>query len=140
MPRNVTRVRRKPGLRTSPQGVRAPDSGRTDLRGLCRALQFWRLCPGKPCRRARDCKGDAQACFHTFWWQLREETRVWIRAAIRARAGGLQQTEAFRAADAEVVRWRELEWQHAADSSRPDAGEPSADASPARPVPQVRVL
>ena len=33
------------------------------LREYCDYLQFWRGCRYKPCRRARACRGDQQACF-----------------------------------------------------------------------------
>lgn len=28
----------------------------------CSTFRFWRICRAKPCLRARDCKGDADAC------------------------------------------------------------------------------
>jgi hypothetical protein len=31
-------------------------------RHYCAAFGFWRSCPGKRCRRARTCVGDAPAC------------------------------------------------------------------------------
>lgn len=101
------------------------DSEAHDLRPLCRALQFWRVCGKPPCRRALDCKGDAQACFRHFWRQFSEETRVWVRAAIAASAGGLKNKAAGLAADAEVARWQEIQQRF--------APKPAPDAAPATP-------
>lgn len=136
----------KPGKRrprTAQQGD--SDDEAKDLRPLCRALQFWRVCGKAPCRRALDCRGDAQACFRHFWWQLPEEARVWVRAAISASAGGMKNKAAGLAADAEVVRWQELQ-QRYAPKAAPDAAptQPSAPARPhdppPAPSPRIRML
>lgn len=101
--RRIRSATRRPGTENEAQ----------DLRALCRALQFWRVCGKPPCRRALACVGDAQACFRKFWWELPEEARVWVRAVIRESAGGLGRKAAARAADAEVVRWRALQMRYA---------------------------
>lgn len=108
-----------------------------DLRPLCRALQFWRVCGRAPCRRALDCRGDAQACFRQFWWQLPEEARVWFRAAIAASARGLKNKAAGLAADAEVMRWQELQRRYAPKAT-PGVGsvQPSPSARPCDPRPE----
>lgn len=116
------------------------DSEAQDLRPLCRALQFWRVCGKAPCRRALDCRGDVQACFRHFWWQLPEEARVWVRAAIAASAGGLKNKAAGLAADAEVARWQELQ-QRFAPKAATDAAplQTSALARPHDPAPSPRI-
>ena len=123
------------------------DSEAQDLRPLCRALQFWRVCGKAPCRRALDCKGDAQACFRHFWRQFPEETRVWVRAAIRASAGGLKNKAAGLAADAEVARWQDLQQRFApkitSEVMPAQSGAPthSQDATPSpAPMPRIRSL
>jgi hypothetical protein len=112
------------------------DSEAQDLRPLCRALQFWRVCGKPPCRRALDCRGDAQACFRQFWWQLPEEARVWIRAAIAASAGGMGNKAAGLAADAEVARWQDLQQRYAPKLASDAApAQPSVPAKPREPTP-----
>lgn len=123
------------------------DSEGQDLRPLCRALQFWRVCGKAPCRRALDCMGDAQACFRQFWWQLPEEARVWIRAAIKASASGMKNKAAALAADAEVVRWQDLQQRYApknaadAAPTQPAAPTKPHDSTPVpSPAPRIRML
>ncbi len=118
-----------------------------DLRALCGALQFWRVC-GKPaCRRACDCRGDAQACFRRFWWQMPEHARVWVRAVIRESAGSRGRKTAVKVADAEVARWQSLQARYApAQVSAPAALPAPADRAtpdrtvPDRAMPRIRTL
>jgi hypothetical protein len=121
------------------------DSEAQDLRPLCRALQFWRVCGKAPCRRALDCKGDAQACFRHFWRQFPEETRVWVRAAISASAGGMKNKAAGLAADAEVARWQDIQQRYAPKPAPEVApAQPSVPAKPhdttPAPSPRIRSL
>jgi hypothetical protein len=137
----------KPGRRRPRTAQRQDDSDSEaqDLRPLCRALQFWRVCGKAPCRRALDCRGDAQACFRHFWWQLPEEARVWFRAAIAASAGGMKNNAAGLAADAEVARWQALQQRYApklapeAAPAQPSVPAKPHDTTPA-PSPRIRSL
>jgi hypothetical protein len=60
-------------------------------RAYCDAFRFWRSCPHKPCRKARTCRGDEDACLkrgekdipRQIQWQARQE----ILAATPANAG-----------------------------------------------------
>lgn len=111
-----------------------------DLRALCRALEFWRVC-GKPvCRRALDCMGDAEACFRRFWPEIPERTKVWIRAAIAARAGGMGNKAAALAADAEVARWHELQMRYAPKPASPEPVKHSEAPKRVAPMPRIRML
>jgi hypothetical protein len=137
----------RPGKRRPRTVQRQGESGSEahDLRPLCRALQFWRVCGKAPCRRALDCKGDSQTCFRHFWRQLPEEARVWFRAAMAARAGGLKNKAAGLAADAEVARWQELQQRYApklaldAPSAQPSVPAKPHDTTPAS-SPRIRSL
>ncbi|MGV3633139.1 MAG: hypothetical protein ACO1NY_02240 [Pseudorhodoplanes sp.] len=136
------RKTRKGRSRPTPQTGEQSASKDSDLRALCRALGFWRVCGKPPCRRALDCKGDAQACFRTFWWQMPEENRVWVRAAIRASAGGLGKKAAAKAAAAEAERWRELQMRFAPKAAVPVSSErPAVPPEPCCvPMPRIRSL
>ncbi len=106
----------------------------------CGPALTWSLFPGgpgtPPCRRALDCRGDAQACFRYFWRQLPEEARVWFHAAMAASAGGLKNKAAGLAADAEVARWRDLQQRFATKIATDAApAQPSAPTKPAEPTP-----
>jgi hypothetical protein len=128
--------------RPAPQAGEPRDSEDDHMRAACRALGFWRVCGKAPCRRALDCKGDAQACFRTFWRQLPEHVRVWVRAAIRASASGLRNRAAAKVADAEVERWRALQMRFAPKAASPQFSERPVEApEPADiPVPRIRSL
>ena len=60
-------------------------------RGYCTLFKFWRSCRFKPCRNARACMGDANACLkrsvgaisRTVQWEARQK----ILAATPASAG-----------------------------------------------------
>jgi hypothetical protein len=135
------RSTRKRRPRPVPRTGKPPDSEDNDLRAACRALGFWRVCGKPPCRRALDCKGDAQACFRTFWWQLPEHVRVWVRAAIRASAGGLGNKAAAKAADAEVERWCALQRHFEPKAAAPVSSErPAVAPEPCAPMPRIRSL
>ena len=86
-------------------------------RAQCNALQFWRWCRKKPCRRAHSCEGDMHECFRLHWGAMPEEMKVWIRAGIKARAEGLSSSQANDAADAEVARHRALTAKYNATSA-----------------------
>lgn len=133
---------RKRQPRPAPRTGELPNSDNEDLRALCRALDFWRVCGKAPCRRALDCKGDAEACFQTFWWQMPEHVRVWVRAAISASAGGLGKKAVARAADAEVERWRALQMRFAPKAAVPVSSErPAVPPEPCcAPMPRIRSL
>jgi hypothetical protein len=89
---------------------------------MCNALQFWRVCDERACRRRHTCSGDPQACFTRHWSQFPEDGKVWLRAGIKARVDGLSPQAAARAADAEVARHVALMAKHA---------RPAAAAAPA---------
>lgn len=126
--------------RTAPRRTDTDDDTQ-DLRALCRALQFWRVCGKAPCRRALDCAGDAETCFHQFWWELPEEARVWVRAAIRESAAGRREKAANRAADAEVVRWRELQMRYAPKAPAAPADQQLAsEMTEPKDFPRIRTL
>lgn len=54
------------------------------LRQLCTQLRFRLACGRKPCRRAKRCTGDVQACFARHWPLVPEEMKVALRASILA--------------------------------------------------------
>ena len=114
-------------------------------RAQCNALQFWRWCRKKPCRRARACKGNGQECFELHWRGLPEEARVWLRTGIAARMEGLSPNQAADAADAEVARHRALTAKYNATlaGERLDpvaqAAKETADANKAA-MPRTRAL
>jgi hypothetical protein len=73
-------------------------------RKLCTAFKAWRECSESACRRTHRCAGDPNACFNRLWPRVDEESKVWLRTAIRARAAGHTVAEATRLGQAEVVR------------------------------------
>jgi hypothetical protein len=73
-------------------------------RKLCTAFKMWRECRESACRRTHRCAGDPNACFERLWPRVDEESKVWLRTAIRARAAGHTVAEATRLGQAEVVR------------------------------------
>jgi hypothetical protein len=134
------RTTRKHRSRPAPQTGQLPGLEDSDLRAMCRALGFWRVC-GKPaCRRALDCKSDAQACFRRFWPEIPEASKVWIRAAIRASAEGLGRKAAAIAADAEAMRWEELQARFAPKAAAPEFSERASETVEAAAMPRVRSL
>lgn len=140
MTRTGTRRQGRRPRKRLPKRDASPEADRSDLRALCRALGFWRVC-GKPsCRRALDCKGDAEVCFRTFWWQMPEQTRVWVRAAIRASAGGMGNKAAGLAADAEVARWHEVQMRYAPRPASPEPIEHPEAPKRIAPMPRIRML
>jgi hypothetical protein len=89
---------------------------------ICNVLQFWRVCEEGACTRRQTCCGDPHACFDRQWARYSEEEKVWIRAAIKARADGLSPEAAGRAADAELADYVALMAKH---------GQPGASLAPA---------
>ena len=78
-------------------------------RWQCNILSFWRVCQERSCRRARGCAGDSRACFERWWPIVPEELKIWLRTAMTSQAKGLSPADAVNAANAEVVRCRELD-------------------------------
>lgn len=77
-------------------------------REMCSALQFFRWCGGKACRRARACTGDAHACFAHFWPLIAEDVKAEIRESIVARSEGLPLADIERRMDEAGERYRAL--------------------------------
>ena len=111
-------------------------------RKLNSSFLFWSVCPDKPCRRTRSCRGDVQACFARCWPFVPEENKILLRAYITACGRGLPAREALRAANAELVQMRELEArpQPPAKSSTPAMIAPSVCANAETPNPRVRQI
>jgi hypothetical protein len=108
----------------SPQADAADESARQRKkyeeaeRHLYTVLRFWTVCPDKPCRRARACRGDVRVCHRRWWPHVPEEIKIQLRTVITARNGGLSPQEAVRAAKMEVARYRdEQRRQDQADTS-----------------------
>jgi hypothetical protein len=71
-------ARMAPRWRAADGHGRSPEQDRI----TCLALEFWRFCPRKCCKRARVCSGDAAACFAHFWPQVPIEVRAIYRRAL----------------------------------------------------------
>jgi hypothetical protein len=64
---------------------------------------FWRACAPR-CQRAKACTGEQpQKCFDRFWAVTPESHKEYIRALIRARAGGASPADSTKAAEAALA-------------------------------------
>ena len=106
-------------------------------RKLCTALNFWRVCERKVCRRARGCAGDANACFVHFWPHVPEEVKIRIQAGIVARRAGGSEADMVRAGEEALARQRAA--QLPASEQRPDGLRDSA-VRPLQGIARVRAL
>ena len=65
-------------------------------RAYCDIFKFWRACPFKPCRRARACRGDQNACLERGVKNVPRESQWQARrrmlAATPANAGPAERT------------------------------------------------
>ena len=85
--------------------VRRDDARRL---AMCNALQFWRACRTRECKRRHACSGDPQACFTQKWEQFPEAAKDWFRAVRKARQDGLSMEQAIARATAELAREAEI--------------------------------
>jgi len=95
------------------------------------ALEFWRACPTKRCRRARSCVGDSARCHEIFWPVVPEELKLWWREIFAAKRAGRSVTQARRKADAAMAEWKRVEAARAY-ADRALAGELPAQPAAAR--------
>jgi hypothetical protein len=64
---------------------------------------FWGACAPR-CQRAKACTGEEpQKCFDRFWAATPESHKEYIRALIRARAGGASPADSTKAAEAALA-------------------------------------
>jgi hypothetical protein len=100
---------------------------------------FWTVCPEGPCKRAKRCAGDGEACFQRWWPHVPEECKIELRAFIDGLRRGLTTAEAADAIEAKVAEWQAI----SAVSAR---GEEDRNAQARAPVngsaggPRVRTL
>jgi hypothetical protein len=115
--------------KAKPDNATADDDLHGAYRKICTAFKAWRDCD-TACRRAHSCAGDSTACFRRVWPRVGEQSKIWIRTAIKARDDGHSVAEASRMADAEVIRAAEhIARTDAATLARLRAQD---DAQPAR--------
>jgi len=69
----------------------------------CDVLELARACARKPCRRARRCLGEPDACLRRGWPDVAEDLQDWVRA--EAIAGGR-----LRIAPATHQEWVVRQW------------------------------
>ncbi|CAN0433935.1 unnamed protein product, partial [Phaeothamnion confervicola] len=67
------------------------------LQHLYTWLQFWTVCPDRRCKRVQGCRGDIDVCRGRWWPHVPEEIKVWLQAALSARAKGASTPDACRA-------------------------------------------
>jgi hypothetical protein len=67
-------------------------------RAFCTGLRFWQFCRDRRCKRARQCAGDAEACFRHFWPIVPDNLKNKIRQAIVFMSEGMAPHEAAAAA------------------------------------------
>ena len=103
-------------------------------RELCGALQFWRGCKLRPCKRRHACAGEPYDCFGRNFRAMAEDLKVWIRAAATAYKSGLPLPEAHRIANAERARYLALMAQTAQPAASAVAATPTADAPAPSPA------
>jgi hypothetical protein len=116
--------------------VRRDDARRV---AMCNALQFWRACHTRECKRRHACSGDPQACFTRHWEHYPEEAKVWFRAVAKLRQDGLSTQQAMQRANDEMARVEEAEAaaRRALDAALP----PPQDRAASPPIlPRVRTL
>jgi hypothetical protein len=58
-------------------------------------LDLWHVCANTACRRARACRGNAEACFAANFSQVPEGVQDWFILLIQARVDGLSFDEAW---------------------------------------------
>ena len=116
----------------------AKNERREDARriAMCNALQFWRACRIRECKRRHACSGDPHACFARQWEQFPESGKAWFRAVAKARRDGLSTRQAMRQTSAEMAQEAEAAAKLAA-TAPPQRESPSAGA---RAGPRVRKL
>ncbi len=139
-------MRKKPSPKLSPaDAARSEDARAAQLaatkRKFCNFAKVWRICGSAACRRAHDCRGDAEACFARLWAAEPEEGKVWFRALVKAYLDLRDVRAAVKAATAEVERHREwtarLEARNAASS---EAVAPLPEKPAQAPAPRLRGL
>ncbi|MEW6449542.1 MAG: hypothetical protein AB1490_02735 [Pseudomonadota bacterium] len=70
---------------------------------------FWTVCSEGPCRRAKRCAGDGEACFQRWWPHVPEEFKQSIRAAIDGLRRGLSPEEAVNQVESKLAEWNEID-------------------------------
>jgi hypothetical protein len=107
---------------------------REKQRELCGALQFWRGCKLRRCKRRHACAGEPYDCFSRSFRAMAEDLKVWIRAAATAAKSGLPLPEVHRIANAEreryVAQLEQAVLAAEAAASADDAPPPPADPAP----------
>lgn len=130
-PRQATMTRNLAPQEIQQHGEAPRDSA---IRKLCTHFEIWMICPQSRCRRGRACGGDPHDCFKRWWPHLPEDEKALLRLSIKARCSGLSPDEAYRAAEAEFARWKQVkqEWlpRDQACAAPAPAGAP-ADLTPA---------
>jgi hypothetical protein len=123
------RTRRNPDER-NPEDIES-----SVLRKTANLFGVYRVCGNAHCLRARDCRGDANACFDRFWPHVPEDDKIWLRVAVTAASNGSSPAEAAAAGEAAARQYREMQ-----NGLGRETEQPSALAAPARPeAPQPRV-
>jgi hypothetical protein len=117
--------------RTTPHETKPMRTPKEVIAGL---LGFYRICSNAHCRRGRACRGEGQPCFATYWWQVPEELKVWVRTVISERCKGASVKDALAAGEADAQRYLDLQARLAAmQSPKP------VELPPRREPPQPRV-
>jgi hypothetical protein len=78
-------------------------------RKLCTHLRFWHLCADRRCGRARQCAGNAEACFNRFWPHVPEDLKNEIRQTIRLANEAMPPRAAAAAASGYAARRKRIE-------------------------------
>ena len=89
-------------------------------------LKFWQDCRNKACRRHERCSGDVNACWEEKWPTFPQILKDQIKLAIKFIKDGMPPAEAFRTAQAQLMR--ELQ-EEIARLGREAAGAASAQAT-----------
>jgi hypothetical protein len=103
---------------------------------------FWRACAPR-CQRAKACTGDdPHECFNYFWAATPESVKEYIRALIRARAGGASPAVSIKAAEAALAAClaREADEASATAPAPTPPSDQRAQATSQPPMPRARVL
>ena len=101
---------------------------------MCNALQFWRACRIRECKRRHACSGDPHACFARQWEQFPESGKAWFRAVAKARRDGLSTRQAMRQTSAEMAQEGEAAAKLAATAVAPQPSDATADRGEAAPA------
>ena len=121
--------------RNAPPIEREP-SAQEAFQVICTIYQFHRICGDALCRRARECRGDSEACFYKWWEHFPEQEKIRFRVVILEREKGASPADAVARAEAAAAQYLEQQRAQAEAEHRPVTIEQVPREAP---QPRVRI-